>query len=225
MRTLVAAELPDLIPEIEALPPTLAEIEAAGLATVIPDGPRRPADHEPRRYPPPAAEELGLPTSPYAFASSLEELVAAARDVTGYPRFVKPVMKFLRQGQSHVETPIKIGAAWDCRLGGRGSGRVIVRGPYRLRFRDHPAHRAPQSAGWPDRHQLLRPRSAPPPGGAMRESWQPQPMTAPAPASAQAMAAEDGSPRRLRPLGVEMEERARDWFSGSQPLGRTIPGW
>ncbi|MGZ6014813.1 MAG: ATP-grasp domain-containing protein, partial [Phenylobacterium sp.] len=59
-----------------------------------------------------AAEELGLPTSPYAFASSAEELAAAAQGVAGYPCFVKPVMSSSGKGQSYVETPDQIADAW-----------------------------------------------------------------------------------------------------------------
>jgi phosphoribosylglycinamide formyltransferase 2 len=77
-----------------------------------------------------AAEELSLPTSAYAFASSESQLATAARDVTGFPCFVKPVMSSSGKGQSFVETPDGIAAAWNYALeGGRvEQARVIVEG-------------------------------------------------------------------------------------------------
>jgi phosphoribosylglycinamide formyltransferase 2 len=77
-----------------------------------------------------AAEELKLPTSPYAFASCEAELAAAAADVTGFPCFVKPVMSSSGKGQSYVESPDLIAEAWRYALeGGRvEQPRVIVEG-------------------------------------------------------------------------------------------------
>ena len=132
LRALVEKERPHLIvPEIEALnTDTLAEIEREGLATVIPtvkavqltmnrEGIRRLA-----------AEELGLPTSPYAFAESLEQMRDAIDGGIGYPCFVKPVMSSSGKGQSRVTGPDEIDAAWDyAATGGRvNKGKVIVEG-------------------------------------------------------------------------------------------------
>jgi phosphoribosylglycinamide formyltransferase 2 len=77
-----------------------------------------------------AAEELKLPTSPYAFASSEAELAQAAADLTGFPCFVKPVMSSSGKGQSYVEHPEQIHEAWRYALaGGRvEQPRVIVEG-------------------------------------------------------------------------------------------------
>ena len=76
-----------------------------------------------------AAEELGLPTSPYAFASSGDELAEAA-DKIGYPVFVKPVMSSSGKGQSHVKHPAEIDHAWVYALeaGRKRETRVIVEG-------------------------------------------------------------------------------------------------
>ena len=76
-----------------------------------------------------AAETLGLPTSPYRFADSLEEMQAAI-DAIGYPCFIKPVMSSSGKGQSMVRTPDEVKAAWDyAAAGGRvNQGRVIVEG-------------------------------------------------------------------------------------------------
>src|SRR5579871_3829613 len=113
LRAVVEAERPHLIvPEIEAIATDeLARIEAEGWATVIPtalavqltmnrEGIRRLA-----------AETLALPTSPYAFAGSAEDLAAAAERV-GYPVFVKPVMSSSGKGQSYVESAAQIADAW-----------------------------------------------------------------------------------------------------------------
>jgi phosphoribosylglycinamide formyltransferase 2 len=78
----------------------------------------------------PAAEELGLPTSPYAFVDSGDELAAAA-DKLGWPVVVKPVMSSSGHGQSVVRDPGELGAAWDfAQSGGRGTqtARCIVEG-------------------------------------------------------------------------------------------------
>ena len=90
LRDLVDAEQPHLIvPEIEAIATNeLARIEADGVATVIPTARATQLTMNREGIRKLAAQELGLPTSPYAFASSAEELAAAARDVAGYPCFV-----------------------------------------------------------------------------------------------------------------------------------------
>ena len=65
-----------------------------------------------------AAEELGLPTSPYAFAASAEELAEGAKAV-GFPCFVKPVMSSSGKGQSYVEGPEGVADAWAAVAGSR----------------------------------------------------------------------------------------------------------
>lgn len=132
LRALVAQEKPHLIvPEIEALnTATLAAIEAQGTAQVIPtvkavqltmnrEGIRRLA-----------AEELGLPTSPYAFADSLQALQRAIDGGIGYPCFVKPTMSSSGKGQSRITGASEVSAAWEyAASGGRvNQGVVIVEG-------------------------------------------------------------------------------------------------
>ena len=132
LRAVIAAERPHLvIPEIEAIATaTLLELEAEGGLEVIPtaraafltmnrEGIRRLA-----------AEELGLPTSPFRFASSPDELRVAVDAVIGYPCIVKPVMSSSGKGQSRVDRPDQLGAAWGyAASGGRvDAGRVIVEG-------------------------------------------------------------------------------------------------
>ena len=132
LRDLIALEKPHLIvPEIEALNTnTLADIEAAGIATVIPtvkavqltmnrEGTRRLA-----------AEELNLPTSPYAFARSEADLQAAIDAGIGYPCFIKPTMSSSGKGQSRITNASEVKTAWDyAATGGRvNQGVVIVEG-------------------------------------------------------------------------------------------------
>ena len=131
LRALVEAERPHLIvPEIEAIATDeLARIEADGLATVIPTARATQLTMNREGIRKLAAEELGLPTSPYAFASTEAELAAGAAAV-GYPCFVKPVMSSSGKGQSYVEDPAGIAGAWRYALeGGRvEQARVIVEG-------------------------------------------------------------------------------------------------
>ncbi len=132
LRAVVEAERPHLIvPEIEAIATDeLAAIEAAGLSVVIPTARAAQLTMNREGIRRLAAEELGLPTSAYAFASTEAELAAAAEGVTGFPCFVKPVMSSSGKGQSYVERADQIAAAWKYALeGGRvEQPRVIVEG-------------------------------------------------------------------------------------------------
>ena len=131
LAALIALEKPDLVvPEIEAIATAkLVELEAAGAIRVIPtaraawltmnrEGIRRLA-----------AEELGLPTSPYQFADSLDELKVACEAV-GFPCIVKPVMSSSGKGQSRLDSAVAVEAAWDHAAKGSrvDSGRVIAEG-------------------------------------------------------------------------------------------------
>jgi phosphoribosylglycinamide formyltransferase 2 len=131
LRALVEQERPDIIvPEIEAIATDeLARIEAEGLAVVIPTARAVQLTMNREGIRRLAAEELNLPTSPYAFASTAEELASAAAKI-GYPCFVKPVMSSSGKGQSYVETAGEIAGAWAYAMaGGRvEQPRVIVEG-------------------------------------------------------------------------------------------------
>ena len=131
LAALIEQEKPDLIvPEIEAIATeTLVSLEQAGVARVIPtaraawltmnrEGIRRLV-----------AEELQLPTSPYRFADTLEQLHAACSTI-GFPCIVKPVMSSSGKGQSRLDSADDINAAWDtAATGGRvRQGRIIVEG-------------------------------------------------------------------------------------------------
>ncbi len=132
LRALILQEKPHLVvPEIEAIAtPVLEALEAAGVVTVIPTAraARLTMNREGiRRL---AAEELGLATSPYAFADSLEELQAAIDGGIGYPCVVKPVMSSSGKGQSKLDGPADVRPAWEAAMsGGRvAQSRVIVEG-------------------------------------------------------------------------------------------------
>src|SRR3954464_10814972 len=132
LRALIEAEKPIfVVPEIEAIAtPMLQELEDAGVVRVIPTAraARLTMDREGiRRL---AAETLGLPTSPYKFCDSFAELQAAIDAGIGYPCIVKPVMSSSGKGQSKIDGPADVKAAWDYAMaGGRVShGRVIVEG-------------------------------------------------------------------------------------------------
>jgi len=132
LRTLIKQEKPHIIvPEIEAIATeTLAEIEQQGLATVIPTARAAQLTMNREGIRRLAAETLQLPTSPYVFAGSLEELKTAIDETIGYPCIVKPVMSSSGKGQSKIDSPDQIEAAWRyAASGGRvDHGRVIVEG-------------------------------------------------------------------------------------------------
>jgi phosphoribosylglycinamide formyltransferase 2 len=137
LRALVEQERPHLIvPEIEAIATDeLLRIEADGLARVIPSANAAHTTMNRERIRVLAAEELKLPTSPYAFASSLEELQAGI-DRIGFPNFVKPVMSSSGKGQSRLQSQADVAPAWDYAMsGGRvKQPRVIVEGQVMFDF-------------------------------------------------------------------------------------------
>lgn len=137
LRAIVEQERPDLIvPEIEAIATDeLVRIEADKLATVIPTAKAAHYTMNRERIRVLAADELKLPCSPYAFASSLEEMQAAV-DKIGFPNFVKPVMSSSGKGQSRLKSQADVAPAWDYALsGGRvKQPRVIVEGQVMFDF-------------------------------------------------------------------------------------------
>jgi phosphoribosylglycinamide formyltransferase 2 len=185
LRVVVERERPRLIvPELEAIAtPTLLELEAEG-HTVIPTAraARLTMDREGiRRL---AAEELGLRTSLYRFASTELEYRAAVATL-GMPCVVKPVMSSSGKGQSVVRTAADIQHAWDySQAGGRaGGGRIIVEGfigfDYEITLLTI-RHDGQTSFCAPIGHLQI--------DGDYRESWQPQSMSAAALAESQRIA-------------------------------------
>jgi phosphoribosylglycinamide formyltransferase 2 len=123
LRAVIEAERPHLVvPEIEAIATTeLLKIEQEGLAEVIPTARAAQLTMNREGIRRLAAEELGLPTSRYAFANSLAELQAAIDGGIGYPCVVKPVMSSSGKGQSVLRAPPDVEKAWNYAL---ESGRV-----------------------------------------------------------------------------------------------------
>ena len=130
LRALVEQVRPHLIvPEIEAIATDmLAEIEADGLAQVIPTARATQLTMNREGIRRLAAETLEIPTSRYAFAESRNELQMAIDGGVGYPCIVKPVMSSSGKGQTTVNGPEDVDAAWNYALsGGRvAKTRVIV---------------------------------------------------------------------------------------------------
>jgi phosphoribosylglycinamide formyltransferase 2 len=185
LRRIVALEQPQLIvPEIEAIATgELLKLEAEGF-TVVPSA---RAAHLTmnregiRRF---AAEELGLPTSPYRFVSTEAELREAV-GALGLPCVLKPIMSSSGKGQSLIKAQDQVGQAWaHAQEGGRsGAGRCIVEGFVAF---DYEITALTVSA-------VNGIQCCPPIGhiqidGDYRESWQPMPMGEAAWAKAQAMA-------------------------------------
>ena len=223
LRALVERERPHLVvPEIEAIAtPTLIELEREGAATVIPtaraawltmnrEGIRRLA-----------AETLGLPTSPYRFADSLEALRAAIDDGIGYPCVVKPVMSSSGKGQSKVDGPGDVDAAWAyAARGGRvDAGRVIVEGfvdfDYEITLLTVRARAADGSVAT----HFCEPIGHVQVAGDYVESWQPHPMSARALERSRDVAAKVVAELGGTGLfGVELFVRGDEvWFSEVSP--------
>ncbi|MDO8801888.1 formate-dependent phosphoribosylglycinamide formyltransferase [Phenylobacterium sp.] len=223
LRALVELERPHLIvPEIEAIATDeLVRIEAEGLATVIPTARAAQLTMNREGIRRLAAEELGLPTSAYAFASTEAELAAGAEGVTGFPCFVKPVMSSSGKGQSYVERADQIPAAWKYALeGGRvEQPRVIVEGRVDFDFEITQLtvrYRAPEGTVEtafcaPIGHRQVK--------GDYVESWQPQAMSPAALERARDIAATvTGSLGGLGLFGVELFVKGDEvWFSEVSP--------
>ncbi len=111
---IIKTEKPNLVvPEIEAIATeVLLKIEQEQLATVIPNARAVNLTMNRSRIRSLAAEKLGLPTSQYCFAKTIEELKAGCRKI-GLPCFVKPIMSSSGKGQSFVKTEADIEKAWD----------------------------------------------------------------------------------------------------------------
>lgn len=174
LRYVIEMEKPNLIvPEIEAIAtPELVKLEQEGYRvtptaravnlTMNREGIRRLA-----------AEELGLATSPYRFAESREEYLAAVEAI-GLPLVVKPVMSSSGKGQSTVKAAGDIERAWEyAQTGGRaGKGRIIVEG-----FVDFDYEITLLTVRHRDGISFCDPIGHRQEDGDYRESWQPQPMS------------------------------------------------
>lgn len=175
LRDVVEKEQPDLIvPEIEAIATdTLLELEKEGV-TVVPTAKATWLTMNREGIRRLAAEDLGVPTSPYRFADTEEEYRAAVAAV-GMPCVVKPVMSSSGKGQSTVKTEADIESAWTCsQEGGRtGGGRIIIEGFVKFDYEITlltVRHAGGTSFCDPIGHYQE--------DGDYRLSWQPQPMSA-----------------------------------------------
>ncbi|MCW9715676.1 formate-dependent phosphoribosylglycinamide formyltransferase [Avibacterium sp. 21-594] len=185
LKALVEKEQPDyIVPEVEAIATeTLVELEQAGF-NVVPTAKatRLTMNREGiRRL---AAEELGLPTSPYQFVDNFADFQSAVEKI-GVPCVVKPIMSSSGHGQSIVKSLDQLQAAWDyAQQGGRaGAGRVIVEGFVKFDYEITlltVRHIGGTSFFAPIGHRQEN--------GDYRESWQPQAMSAAALAKAQRIA-------------------------------------
>lgn len=185
LRRIIELEKPDhIIPEVEAIAtPVLVELEKEGYhvtptaraawLTMNREGIRRLA-----------AEELGVKTSPYRFASDRGEFDAAIAEI-GLPCVVKPVMSSSGHGQSVIKNAGDIDEAWRVsQEGGRaGAGRVIVEG-----FVDFDYEITLLTVRSVSGTVFCEPVGHIQVDGDYRESWQPQPMSAPAIAKAREIA-------------------------------------
>ena len=181
LRKLVEQEQPALIiPEIEAIATDeLASIEADGLAEVIPTARATQLTMNREGIRCLAAEQLGLPTSKYAFAESLEQLTAAIENGIGFPCIIKPVMSSSGKGQSTINGPDDIQKAWDYAMsGGRvQQARIIVEEMIQFDYEiTLLTVRAIGDSGEVETH-FCAPIGHIQRGGDYVESWQPQPMS------------------------------------------------
>ena len=181
LKQLIQQVKPNLIiPEIEAIATqVLVDIEEQNIATVIPSAKAVNLTMNREGIRRLAAEELGLPTSAYRFADSIESFRAACDDI-GYPNFVKPVMSSSGKGQSRVKSFDEVDAAWEyAQTGGRvNQGKVIVESQIDFDFEiTLLTVRAKNAETGEIETQYCDPIGHRQDAGDYVESWQPQAMT------------------------------------------------
>ena len=216
LRALIEQEKPHyIVPEIEAIATaTLVELEAEGF-TVIPTARAAQLTMNREGIRRLAAEELGLPTSPYRFADSFEEF-RAATEALGFPCLIKPIMSSSGKGQSVLKSADDLQTAWDyAQAGGRaGKGRVIVEGfidfDYEITLLTV-RHANGVTFCDPVGHRQAK--------GDYQESWQPQAMSETARAEAERIAlAVTGSLGGRGLFGVELFVKGdMVWFCEISP--------
>lgn len=221
LRQLVEQERPHIIvPEIEAIATDeLVSIEEAGLARVIPTAKAAHITMNRERIRVLAAEELKLPTSPYAFASSLQEMQAAI-DRIGFPCFVKPVMSSSGKGQSRLKSQADVTKSWDYALsGGRVKRpRVIIEGQINFDF-EITLLTVRAADGQETKTHFCEPIGHVQVDGDYVESWQPQAMSAKALAASRDIAGKvTAALGGYGIFGVELFVKGDEvWFSEVSP--------
>jgi phosphoribosylglycinamide formyltransferase 2 len=217
LRGVIETEKPHLVvPEVEAIATdVLAEIEAEGVVEIIPTARATQLTMNREGIRRLAAEELGLRTSPFEFAETKEEFLAAIENI-GLPCVVKPIMSSSGKGQSLVKTDSDIDASWQyAQEGGRaGAGKVIVEG-----FVDFDYEITQLTVRHVDGTSFCDPIGHVQIDGDYRESWQPQPMTDTALANARDYAQKITDALGGRGIfGVELFVKDDDvWFSEVSP--------
>lgn len=174
LREIIEKEKPDyIVPEVEAIATqTLMELEKKGYH-VIPNARATWLTMNREGIRRLAAEELGIPTSPYRFAETEEEFLRAVTEI-GMPCVVKPIMSSSGHGQSVIRKDADIHAAWQyAQDGGRaGAGKVIVEG-----FVDFDYEITQLTVRHIGGTTFLEPVGHVQVDGDYRESWQPQAMS------------------------------------------------
>ena len=222
LAALIERERPDLvIPEIEAIAtPTLLELEQQGKARVIPTARAALLTMNREGIRRLAAETLGLPTSPYRFAGSLEEMRVAAAEV-GFPCVVKPVMSSSGKGQSKVDQAAELEPAWRHAAAGArvDNARVIVEGFIRFDYEITQLTVRAIGADGRTETRFCEPIGHVQVAGDYVESWQPHPMTRDALARSRAIAsAVTDNLGGLGIFGVELFVAGNNvWFSEVSP--------
>ncbi|MBZ9666595.1 formate-dependent phosphoribosylglycinamide formyltransferase [Pseudomonas sp. LMG 31766] len=216
LRAVIEKEQPHyIVPEIEAIATaTLVELEAEGF-NVVPTARAAQLTMNREGIRRLAAEELGLPTSPYHFSDTFEDYAAAVKSV-GYPCVVKPIMSSSGKGQSVLKSDADLQRAWDyAQEGGRaGKGRVIVEGfidfDYEITLLTV-RHAGGTSFCAPIGHRQEN--------GDYQESWQPQAMSPKALAESERVALAVTEALGGRGLfGVELFVKGDQvWFSEVSP--------
>ena len=175
LKRVIELEKPDLVvPEVEAIATdTLAELETAGVTTVIPTARATQLTMNREGIRLLAAEEHGLNTSPFRFAATEDEFQQAV-ELIGMPCVIKPIMSSSGKGQSTIRSADDIDRAWEyAQAGGRaGEGKVIVEGFVEFDYEITQLtvrHAGGTSFCDPIGHVQV--------DGDYRESWQPQAMT------------------------------------------------
>src|SRR5690606_31218381 len=220
---LVKQEKPHfIVPEIEALnTDALSQIEQFGLAQVIPTVKAVQLTMHREGIRKLAAEELGIQTSPYAFAARLASQQAAIDEKVGYPCFIKPTMSSSGKGQSRVTSAAELKQAWDyAATGGRvNQGKVIVEGQIDFDYEITMLTVRARNADGNIETLFCEPIGHAQEKGDYVESWQPQPMSSKARAEAQRMAkAVTDSLGGLGIFGVEFFIKGDQvWFSEVSP--------
>ncbi|ALM85723.1 formate-dependent phosphoribosylglycinamide formyltransferase [Bordetella sp. N] len=223
LRAIIEQEKPDVIvPEIEAIATDLlVELEAAGTVRVTPTARAAQLTMNREGIRRLAAETLGLPTSPYKFVDTEDELRAAIDGGIGYPCVIKPVMSSSGKGQSVLKGPDDVANAWRyCQEGGRvGAGRAIVEGFIRFDYEITLLTVRSRGASGNVETGFCAPIGHKQVDGDYVESWQPHPMSAKALESARDIALKvTGELGGLGIFGVELFVAGDQvWFSEVSP--------